>query len=250
MNVGKILKPWVVTYKPELLIACGISGFIATSVLNVAATAKAVRAIDAEKNRLGRNLSNKEIVKLCWKHYIPSVVTACVSIPCIIIGNNINNKRNAALAAAYTVAETSLQTFKEETAKSLGEDKVKEIEEKVSQKKVDKTYDSSAVVLSGDGDTLFCDEYSGRYFKSNWSKIQRIANELNAAALGGSNTITLSDWYSELGLDTTTNSDNLGWDVFDGTRGLIKISLDSCITPDKQPCGVIHYINEPKVLFA
>lgn len=78
----------------------------------------------------------------------------------------------------------------------------------------------------------------------------KIANQLNAKAIGGYNIITLSDWFNEIGLDVTSDSDNLGWDVFNGPRGLIDISLDSCITPDDKPCCVIHYNNPPKVLFA
>lgn len=250
MQITKTLKPFLVKYKPELLMSIGISGFIAGSVLTVGATAKAVRLIDSEKKQLKRNLTTKEVVKLCWKCYIPPVIAMAASAPCIIIGNSINNKRNTALAAAYTLAETSLQTFKEETSKAIGDEKFKELEEKITQKKVEEAPSKNTVVLSCDGDTLFYDEYSGRYFKSNWNTLQRIANELNAKAISGCDVITLSDWYGEIGLDTILNSDNIGWSIFNGTKGLIDISLDSCITPENQPCGVIHYINEPKILFA
>lgn len=252
MNFGKSFKPFMTKYKPELLISLGISGFIVTSVLNVKSTIKAVKLTEKKEEELGRNLTGKEIIKLCWKCYIPSIITACVSVPCIIIGNKVNNKRNAALAAAYTVAETSLQTFKEETAKAMTEEKFKELESKVSQRKIDEDIQKSSanVLVCGADETLFYEEYSKRYFKSDWNTLQRIVNELNSAAMAGRDTITLSDWYSEIGLESIMNSDNIGWNVYNGPRNMLEISLDSCITPDNKPCAVIRYVNEPKVLFA
>lgn len=251
MNITKIIKPFVTKYKPELLISLGISGFIITSVVSIKSTAKSIREIDAEKKRLDRDLTKKEIFKLCWKNYIPPVITAGISIPCIIVGNKVNNNRNAALAAAYTVAETSLQTFKEETAKTMTEEKFKELESKVSQRKVEEAAPKSSanVLVCGGDETLFYDEYSKRYFKSDWNTLQRIVNELNASAMAGRDTITLSDWYSEIGLDSIINSDTIGWSVYNGPRNMLEISLDSCITPDNKPCAVIKYTNDPKPLY-
>lgn len=251
MNIVKAIKPFVTKYKPELLISLGISGFVITSILSVKSTVKSVKDIDAEKKRLDRDLTKKEVLKLCWKNYIPPVITAGLSIPSIIVGNNVTNKRNAALAAAYTVAETSLQTFKEETAKTMTEEKFKELEEKVAQRKVEETAPKSSanVLVCGGDETLFYEEYSKRYFKSDWNTLQKIVNELNASAMAGRDTITLSDWYGEIGLDSIMNSDNIGWSVYNGPRSMLEISLDSCITPDNKPCAVIRYVNEPKVLY-
>lgn len=248
-NIQNVVKPFLVKYKPELLISIGISGFIASNFLTASGTIKAVRLVDAEKNkRKVDKLSKKDTVKLCWKCYLPSVVTVGASIPCIMLGNNVNNKRNAALAAAYTVAETSLQSFKEETTKLIGEEKTKEVEHNVNQKQVEKTY-NKALVIEGDADSIFLDPISGRYFKSTWNKLQLAANNLNASAIGGGNEISLADWYDEIGLDRTAGSDEVGWTVFDGTKGLITISMDSCITTDNRPCGVICYDTMPKRLY-
>lgn len=252
MNLIKVIKPFVKKYKPELLISFGISGLIGGGIMNIIATKKSVEKIDAEKERLGRPLTKKEVFKACWKYYIPYAAATAVSVPCIIVGNSVHNRRNAALMTAYTVAETSLQTFKEEAAKSMSEEKFKELENKVSQRKVDESYPraGSQIIISEDGDSLFYDEFSGRYFKSNWLTIQRIVNELNARAISGGDTITLNDLYSEIGLETVTGADDIGWSVYDGPRGLLGISLDSCISPDNRPCGVIKFDMNPRALFA
>lgn len=62
MDITKTLRPFLVKYKPELLIACGISGFVASSVMNIQATKRSVYLIEEEKKRLGRNLTKKKLL--------------------------------------------------------------------------------------------------------------------------------------------------------------------------------------------
>ena len=61
----------------------------------------------------------------------------------------------------------------------------KKIQESISEDKVKKTYQDGItnVTLIGDGDSLFYEELSGRYFKTNWNRISKAANELNAQGI-------------------------------------------------------------------
>ena len=210
---------------------------------------KAVRLYDKKCEELGvEKLTPKETFKTVWKCYIPSVATFVAGIPCVICGNRVSNKRNAALAAAYSVTETALQEYKAETAKIAGEKKVAEIEDKLAQNKIDNA--GTPTIIVGEGDVLFLESYSGRYFKSTYNKVQDIVNTLNADAIGGGDVITLSEFYSELGLSNTSNSDNIGWSVYQGGRdGLIKLNCRGGITPDNKPCIVIDYEQLPKDLY-
>ena len=241
--------PFLSKHEPEILTGLGLSGMIFSTIYTAKATIKAVDAINKKEIEEGRKLTKKEVFKTVWKYYIPSLLSTIGSSACIIGSTCISNKRSAALAAAYTISETALQEYQNKTLELVGEKKEKDIHEAVSKDVVEKTYTGTNIILTGDGDSLFYEPLSGRYFKSNWNKILKAANELNANALNDfDGTITLTQWYSELGLDKTDISDEMGWSLERGVKGLISISIDSSLTPDDMPCGAIYYVTRPIML--
>lgn len=248
-KVIKAVKPFVVKHEPEILITMGLSGLIFATAWGIKATVKAVRRIDILKEDTNRSIiPKKEVLKEVWKLYIPVVVATAVSIPCIIASSNVYSRRNMALAAAYTLSETALTEYKEKTKELIGEKKEKEITELISKDQVSNK-PSTNVILTGNGDSLFYDPASGRYFRSSWNKILKAANEINARALTDPfGTTTLSEWYHSIGLDDTDISNTMGWSIMDGKDGLIDISLNSTITPEDEPCGAIYYNTQPKLL--
>ena len=123
-NIFKTLKPFLAKYEPEILMAMGISGMIFSTIWSVKATKTAVRKIDIKKEELNKDkLTLQEVVKETWKLYLPVVLSTAISVPCIIAGNRVSNKRNMALAAAYTISETALQEYQDKTKEVLGEKK-------------------------------------------------------------------------------------------------------------------------------
>jgi len=248
-NVMSMVKPFITKHQPEILMAMGLSGLVFSVVWGVKSTVIATRMVDAEKIKRGvEKLPFEDVVKLTWKLYLPVIVSTLISVPCIIAGNNVSTKRNAALAAAYTLSETALQEYQDKTKELIGEKKEKDIREAVSSDTVTSNYrGGSQILITGDGDALFYEPLSGRYFKSNWNKISKAANEINASAMGDiSGRISLSDWYYAIGLDPTELSYDVGWDTTDGKFGIIDIRINSSLTPDNVPCGAIDYVNRPK----
>lgn len=242
-SLFKSIKPVLVKHEPEILMGMGIGGLVFSTTWGIKATFAAVKRLEKRKKELQKEkLSFKEGFKEVWTLYLPVVLSAGLSIPSIILGNRVSARRNAAFAAAYAISETALQEYREQTRELVGEKKEKEIREKISEKKVNETYNSNNVLLTGDGDCLFCEPISGRYFKSNWNKILKAANELNARSMSNlSGVTTLTDWFDELGLSPTDISDRLGWSLADGQDGIIDIDVMSSLTPDKVPCGSISY---------
>ena len=249
-NIFRTVKPFIAKYEPEILIAMGISGMMFSVIWGIKATATAVKRLDLKKQELNKDkLTTTEVIKTTWKLYLPVAVSTAISIPCIIAGNRVSNKRNMALAAAYTISETALQEYQDKTKEIIGDKKYEAIQESISSDNIQRTYKDgiSNITMIGDGDSLFFEPLSGRYFKTNWNRISKAANELNARALGDmSGVITIGDWYDILGLESTALDDDLGWIIADGKQGIIDISIDSVLTPDDQPCGSIRYNTRPK----
>lgn len=224
---------------PEILIGFGLAGMLTSTVLAVKATPKALDILEQED----RELSKIDKVKLTWKCYAPAAIGYCASAACIIGANSVNSKRNAVLAGAYKVSETALLEYRDKVVEVLGEEKEKEIRESVAKGHI--APKESEVVIVGKGDTLCYDMFSGRYFKSDMSKIQKVLNEINYR-LTHENIISVNEFYIELGISTVDMGYEHGWNIEDG---LLDISFSSMITDDGQPCIVMHFDNFPKFGF-
>lgn len=255
-NAIKSVKVALTKHSPEILTGLGIAGMVTTTVLAVKATPKALRLIEeAEREKYEetntRNdstsrekLTTVETVKAAWKPYIPAVITGTVSIGCLIGASSVNSRRNTALAAAYQLSEKALSEYKEKVIETIGEKKEKHIRDEIAKDRIEKNpVDKSTVIISDKGNTLCYDLHSDRYFRSDIDKIKRAVNELNyRMTCGMEMSISLNEFYDEIGLPHTKIGDDMGWNV---TVGMIDVHYGSQLTPDEQPCIVIEHLNPP-----
>lgn len=262
-NVTKLFKTakaFTSKRAPEILTGIGIAGMVTTTVLAVKATPKALQLIEEEKRKRDHEAFQKasteqvdhlkpfDVVKVAWKPYIPAVITGAASIGCLIGANSVSARRQAALYSAYKLSETALTEYKEKVVETIGEKKEKTVRDKIAKDKVDKHPASkSEIFITGEGDSLFYDPLSDRYFKSNIESIRRVINDLNFA-MGYSNEmyVSVSQLYDELGLKRTSISDDIGWNIGDG---LIEADFSTQITDDGKPCIVLDFLIAPKYNF-
>ena len=262
-NLFKTIKAGTMKHSPEILTGIGIAGMITTTVLAVKATPKALRLIDAKKRDIFDNLDPEdipgnntdytevsltplEVVKTAWKPYIPAAVTCVASVTCLIGASSVNAKRNAALATAYELSKTALSDYKEKVVETIGEKKEKTIREKVAQKKVDENPSGkSEVIITGNGDVLFLEPASMRYFKSDIESVRKIINDLNyRMTTGMEEYISLSELYDEIGLSHTVTSDDMGWNIY--KDGPIDIDFPAAKTDKGEPCLMLEYNVSPR----
>jgi hypothetical protein len=251
-NVAKFAKDIQVgmsKHSPEILTTLGITGMVATTVLAVKATPKAMRLID-EKNRerdyYGDDgpMPKLEVVKTCWKCYAPAVLTGLFSAACLIGANSVNARRNAALATAYKLSETALIEYRDKVLDTVGEKKEQTIRDKVAREHIEKNpVTKREVIVTGNGKSLCFDPYSSRYFESDIELIRRAENTLNKQILHDiCGTATLNEFYDEIGLPHTEIGDDLGWN----TDNLISLDISSHIADDGRPSLVIGHYNRPQ----
>lgn len=246
-KVSKLInntKVWTQKHSPEILIGIGVTGMVTTTVLAVKATPRALDLIALEKEELKVDkLTTVETIRATWKCYIPAMVSCAASASCIIGANSVNLKRNAALAAAYKLSETAFTEYREKVVETIGEKKEASVKDAIAKKRVEhKPAAKQEVVLTGKGNTLCFDSISGRYFRSDIDKLRKAENELNKRMLQRENYISLSQFYEEIGLTSTSISDELGWNV---DTGLIDLYFSSQLADDGTPCVVIQYDNMP-----
>lgn len=236
---------FVSKHTPEILTGLGTAGMIATTILAVKATPKALKKIDEKKKELHTDkLTAADVIKTTWKCYIPAAVTCAASTVCLIGSSSVHSRRNAALAAAYKLSETALVEYKNKVIEKVGEKKEREIHEAVMQDKLDRNpVSASEVVRAGRGDTLCCDAQSERYFYSSKDEIVRCVNEVNRK-MNINGYASLNDLYTEIGLWPNKIGDMIGWRA---DWNLIEPKFSTQLADDKKtPCLVLDFWYPPQ----
>lgn len=243
---------------PHILTGLGCAGLVSTAILTAKATAQVYKednfnmqvtehqlekAIFNNDEELEEELTNKlytmhkpsRMLKLYWKYYIPPIMMGATSIACIIGANTVSTRRQAALATLYSISEVTLNDYREKVTEMIGKSKAQKIEDEVVQKRLDDNpVSKNEVIITGKGETLCFDTFSGRYFNSDIETIRRIQNDLNHDLMGAM-WVPINDFYYTLGLGPVKMGEEIGWT----TDELIDITFTSKIADDGRPCLVI-----------
>lgn len=248
----KSTKKTLIKHSPEILHGLAIAGAITGAVLMVPSTIKALDLIEEEKQTRSEEedvrieqaiLTKKEIVKTTWKCYIPSALLLATSTACIILGDKTTTKRTTALAAAYKLSEVALQDYKDAVVETIGEEKARVVKEKAAQKKVDRTKNDEVYIL-GDGKVWFFEPISYRYFQSEVADVKNAIANLNYRMTSGmEETITLKEFYDEIGLKYSIDTPDIGWGLY--KEGLIKIDFVATTMENGNPCLMLDYETQP-----
>ena len=251
MDISKLIessKKKLSDNAPEIMIGFGLAGMLTSTIMAVKATPKAMAIIEEEEDYLNRELTKIEKAKLVWKPYVPAALGYCASTALIIGANNVNSKRSAMFAGAYKLSEQTLATYRDKVIETIGEEKEREISDKVARDKVKEARQTSYhanEIIYGTGQCLCYDPISGRYFNSDMDKIRKVENDLNYRLMK-ENMISLNEFYTELGMECTDMGFKYGWNI---DEGLIEVRFTSTITDDNKLCLVVTFARSPRLDF-
>lgn len=246
------VKTTVSKRKPEIFLGLGLGFGLTSTVLAVKATPKALELIEDARYEKDEDLTAAETVKACWKCYIPAATAGVASVACILGANSVNARRTAALTAAYQISETALSEYREKVIETIGEKKEQAIRGKVHKNRLDKNPpQQNTILMTGHGNTLCYDYWTGRYFFSDIDKIKRAQNEFNKDLIDEM-CKSLNEFYDLLNLEHVAIGEEIGWTI---DKGMVDISFSSQIagedTPYTQtPCIVIEHNNPPHYNYA
>lgn len=237
-SIAKSVQTAMKKHSPEILTGIGIAGMITTTVMAVRATPKALILIEDKKDELETDkLTPLETVKAAWTCYIPAAIVGSVSAFCLIGASSTNLRRNAALATAYTLSESTLKEYQEKVVETIGEKKEQSIRDAVVKDKMVNNPVRDVILTEKGGNTICYDVISGRYFKSDIDRLRKIENELNRQ-MRDEMYVTLNEFYYAIGLDGTKIGDDLGWNI---DKGYIELEFTSHLDANGTPCLVIDY---------
>lgn len=242
LDVSKTLKgvgSFISHNSTHILTALGCAGLISTAVLTGTAVPKAIRILD----QYDKDLTELEKFKHTWQVYIPAGVVGATSIACIVGANTVNAKRNAALAALYSISQTSFADYREKVVDEIGKIKETKIKDEIAQDTIVKNpVGDRSVILTGKGDVLCYDKLSDRYFTSSYETIRQKVNDLNYDLLSDM-WLDLNDLYYALGLPEAKLGNLMGFDL---EKGKIEVDYSTALDPHGTPCLVIDTVVYPK----
>ena len=225
---------------PAILTAIGVTGTLTTAYLTGKATFKAAEVIAENEHEFGNGLSfqmgSRDKVELVWKLYIPAASTAVLTVGAIVFANRIGTRRAAALAAAYSISERAIEEYKAKVVERMGVTKEQAVRDEIAQDRVKRNPVSREVIVTGKGEVLFYESFTGRYFTSTIQAMDSAVNEINAQIISD-NYAALTDFYYKIGLAKTSMSDEVGWSA----PTLLKVQYSTTIAEDERPCIVIDF---------
>lgn len=242
-NLMKV-KLKIVKHSPEILLGVGVIGMVTSTVLACRATLKlndikkehditeeainealALHSDDytEEDAKNDFKVNNVQTVVKIGLGYIPSVLVGGASLACILSAHNIMRNRNAAISAALTIANETLERYRRNVIEKYGEDVDKEMRYGLKKDKII-TKDSEGNDVEQDVTVAQeIDQYSdyARFFddgNDNWQKEpeynlmflkaqQQYAND----RLIADGYLFLNDVYDMLGIPRSKAGQVVGW---------------------------------------
>ena len=246
-------------HSTTILTGVGVGGTIATAVLTGRATFKAAEIIAREKlivetelhiRNSGRDedlvipsgdLSKFDKTKLVWQVYLPPVASGVLTITAIVVANKISSKKIAALAVAGGISERALQEYKDKVVEKLGERQSTKIQDEIAQDRVNANpLGNREIMIVGNGEVLFYDMLTGRYFQSTVEDVKRAENKVNHELIHYMS-CSLSHFYDEVGLQPTSYTDSVGWNL----HNKMEVKFSTVMSQDNRPCIAIDFTHPP-----
>jgi hypothetical protein len=248
MNLNLIMKhtgKFLSDNSPLVLTALGVTGTLATAYLSGVATFKAAELIAEKEHDFGNGISfrygPRDKAELVWKLYIPAATSAAVTIAAIIYANRIGTRRAAAVAALYSVSEKAFDEYRKKIVERVGVKKEQSYRDEVAQDRVTRDpVTSREVIITGNGEVLCYESFTGRYFNSDMETIRRAMNDINYRVMNDSYA-ALSDFYFLIGLPQTAYSDEVGWNA----DKLLEIQFSTTLSDDGRPCISVEFVVAP-----
>lgn len=241
-------------HSPEILVTVGVVGTVVSAVMACKATLKVNEIVDQTKTDVEKihtatetgvteaglpynEEDSKKDLALVYvqtgvkfiKLYGPSVLLGALSISAILASNNIQRKRNLALAAAYATVDKGFKEYRGRVVERFGKEldnelryniKAKEVEEKVVDEDGNEQVVKNTVHVAqpnlGSMYARFFDESCPAWEKNAEDNLYFLLCQQSQAndILQSRGHLFLNEVYDMLGMQRTVAGQSVGW-VYD-----------------------------------
>lgn len=248
-KAGKALKH----HAPTILTVISAAGVIATAVVAVKETPKAIKLLEEAKEEKGEELTKLETVKVAAPIYIPAALIGVSTIACIFGSNVLNKRQQATLVSAYALVDQTYKEYTNKVKELYGEEADKKVREEIKIDKRNRDISAYApgvtnVDLSGD-DCLFYNESYGGYFQATMTEVLNAEYHLNRN-LQLKSFVSVDEFFQFLGLNCSDYisldcGELLGWAIDDFYDSGLMPWIDFNHRKVELDGGMVCYIIEP-----
>lgn len=234
--IFKRLEQTLTANSPHILTGIGVTGVVATAMLTGRASVKAAQLLAQDEEENGA----RELRSKFWQRnlrtiaplYIPPVLVGGITIASILGANQIGVRRAAAMATAYSISERAFEEYRHKVTERLGPGQEQKVRDEIAQDRITANPPSkSEIIITGRGEVLCYDAYTGRYFQSSMETLRRAQNDLNHSLLTN-DYASLGDFYELIGLGRTGMSEDVGWT----SSKMLELAFSTTISDDDRPC--------------
>lgn len=234
------LKRWVMRNSHKIMTGMSLAGLGATVGLAIHDTLQCSDRIEELKDE-DPGISQKDLVIKVIPTYIPTGLAVVATAGCILGTHQVSEKRTAAVASAYALAQNAALQYRDSVKEVIGEKKAKEVEDHNAQKVITETRPNSTEVVVGIGNDLCRDELTGRYFMSDLQTLRSACNDISYEMMSEM-WVSVNSFYDRVGLPPTEFGELMGWNA---ENGPLDIKYGSAVTEEGKSCLVIGFNRTP-----
>lgn len=238
-------------HSPEILVVAGVIGVVTSGVMACKATLKVNEVLDENKKNVekmheaaekgvtpaGKSYDEEDLkkdltiayvqtgVKLA-KLYAPAIAVGAIAITGIVASNRMLNKRNAAIAAAFTTVDRGFKEYRGRVIERFGKELDRELKYNIKSEQIDtieKDENGNEKVVKKTVNTATVSERSStsRIFDEtcpNWERNAEYNNMFLRQTESWANRklqengfLFLNDVYEMLGFQRSQEGQILGW---------------------------------------
>lgn len=247
----KGLKTYLSRHSPIILSCIGAAGVVATAVLAVQATPRAMKLCEALRldrvNDYQEEPTKIEYVKEAWKCYIPTAIVGTSTILCIFGANVLSRKQQAAITGAYIFLDQSYREYKAKVEEMVGKDGEAEVRGAI----VKDHYKETDIFPLGEK-LLFYIEHQDRFFERTMLEVREAEYQINRK-LAEEGCVSLNDFFEFLDLPKTNVGAILGWSQESNFENYghfwIDFEHEILDVDDDMECYVINMVYPPVATF-
>lgn len=191
-----------------------------------------------------------DAAKVLGKRYLPTLVMAAGAIACVIFSQKASAVKYAAAMGMLSTTAGRYDRVRDKIRKVLGEEEAvgldrdilkEEAEEKFCD--LDMTLACGEIEDTGDGDILFWEPISSKYFYSSTRALQDALNK--AGHIRERKDISFNKLLALMGLEGVSNGNDIGWKKGENIIDFWFHNNDIEVDDDTRPLTIIDWITSP-----
>lgn len=238
-----------------ILTGLGCIGVVATTIMAVKATPKALRLIEEAETKKGEKLTKWEKTRIAVPTYVPSVLIGLSTLACVVGSNILNQKAQASIISAYALLDQSYKDYRRKLKELYGKETDQEILNAIAIEKAEDQYISAEYFATNcDLSTeehsirpkIFYDEYSKRFFETTIEQVMTAEYHLNRNYVLRGYSV-LNELYDFLGLEPTDAGSIMGWAPLDEGMYWIEFNHRKAELEDGTEFYILEMPFEPRI---